>query len=122
VFWTFSDGVFPEESSRGEPGVVDTVLNAQMRPVFPGEPAEVRRRLRVAYSETWTHVLIGETMQVVTIAEYIYQEKWDLVVKQLEELVRKAQLPMYQRDSDRLKSHILRAAKLVLQTAEEGEK
>jgi hypothetical protein len=102
--------------------VVDTVLNQQMRPVFPGEPEEVRRRLRAPYSDTWTHVLIGETMQVVTISEYVYQEKWDLVVKQLEELVRKAQLPMYQRDSNRMKSHILMSAKRILQTAEEGDK
>jgi len=61
-------------------------------------------------------------MQVVTISEYVYQEKWDLVVKQLEELVRKAQLPMYQRDSNRMKSHILMSAKRILQTAEEGDK
>lgn len=101
---------------------MDTVLNEQMRPVFPGEPQEVRRRLRAPYAQTWAYVLIGETKQVVTISEYIYQEKWVLVVKQLEELVRKAQLPMYQRDSGRMKSHILRAAKLILQTAQEGEK
>lgn len=101
---------------------MDTVLNEHMRPVFPAEPEEVRRRLRAPYSETWTYVLIGETRQVVTISEYVYQEKWSLVVKQLEELVRKAQLPLYQRDSDRMKSHILRAAKLILQTAEEGQK
>lgn len=121
-FWTYSDGIFPEESSRGERVIVDTVLNEFMRPVFPGEPEEVRRRLRAPYSQTWAYVLIGETRQVVTISEYVYQEKWDLVVKQLEELVRKAQLPMYQRDSDRMKSHILRATKLILQTAQEGEK
>lgn len=102
--------------------MVDTVLNNHGRPMFPGEPEEVRRRLRAPYSEAWTHVLIGETKQVVTISEYVYQEKWDTVVKQLEELVRKAQLPMYQRDSDRMKSHILRAAKLILQTAQEGGK
>lgn len=93
-----------------------------MRPVFPAEPEEVRRRLRAPYSESWTHVLIGETKQVVTISEYVYQETWDTVVKQLEELVRKAQLPMYQRDSARMKSHILRTAKLILQTAQEGDK
>ncbi len=101
---------------------MDTVLNEFMRPVFPGEPEEVRRRLRAPYSETWTHVLIGETKQVVTISEYVYQEKWDLVVKQLEELVRKAQLPMYQRDANRMRSHILRSARQILQTATEGEK
>ncbi|QPX71410.1 hypothetical protein SscP1EGY_12 [Streptomyces phage SscP1EGY] len=120
-FWTHSDGIFPEESSRGENFVVDTVLDEFMRPKFPGEPEEVRRRLRAPYSETWMYVLIGETREVVTISEYVYQEKWGTVVKQLEELVRKAQLPMYQRDSDRMKSHILRAAKLILQTAQEGD-
>lgn len=102
--------------------MVDTVVNKYGRPMFPGEPEEVRRRLRSPYSENWTHVLIGETMQVVTISEYVYQEKWGTVVKQLEDLVRKAQLPMYQRDSERMKSHILRAARSILQTAEEGEK
>lgn len=102
--------------------MVDTVLNNYGRPMFPGEPEEVRRRLRSPYSENWTHVLIGETRQVVTISEYVYQEKWDSVVKQLEDLVRKAQLPMYQRDSERMKSHILRAARSILQTAQEGEK
>ena len=101
---------------------MDTVLNEHMRPVFPGEPEEVRRRLRAPYSEAWTHVLIGETKQVVTISEYIYQETWDSVVKQLEELVRKAQLPMYQRDESRLKSHILRTARRILETAKEGDK
>jgi hypothetical protein len=92
-----------------------------MRPVFPGEPEEVQRRLRSPYSETWTHVLIGETKQVVTISEYVYQETWDDVVKQLKELVRKAQLPVYQRDEKRMETHILRTARRILET-KEGEK
>lgn len=93
-----------------------------MRPVFPGEPEEVRRRLRAPYSESWTHVLIGETKQVVTISEYIHQEKWDDVVRHLDELVKKAQMPMYQRDKSKLQSHVLRTARRILDIAKEGEK
>jgi hypothetical protein len=53
--------------------IVDTVLNEFMRPVFPGEPDEVRRRLRATYPEGWKFVLVGEAQYVVTISEFLYK-------------------------------------------------
>lgn len=94
--------------------VVDTVLNEFMRPVFPGEPADVRRRLRAPYPEPWAYVLIGETKQVVTISEYLYQEKWETAIGMVKELLRKQSLSMYQRDPSRLEAHIERTTRKIL--------
>ncbi|WPJ30604.1 hypothetical protein [Streptomyces phage Psst1] len=93
---------------------MDTVLNKFMRPVFPGEPDEVRRRLRSAYPEPWEFVLVGETKQVVTISEYLYQEKWETAVGLVKELLRKQGLAMYQRDPAKLEAHIERTARKIL--------
>jgi hypothetical protein len=113
-FWGFSDGIFPEETSRGERIVVDTVLNEFMRPVFPGEPDEVRRRLRSPYPEPWKFVLVGETKQVVTISEYLYQEKWETAVGMVKELLRKKDLAIYKRDPARLEAYIERTTRKIL--------
>lgn len=118
-FWGFSDGIFPEGTSVAERVVVDTVLNEFMRPVFPGEPADVRRRLRAPYPEPWTYVLVGETKQVVTISEYLYQEKWETAIGMVKELLRKQSLSMYQRDPSRLESYIERTTRKILDLGKE---
>lgn len=90
--------------------LVDTVLNETMHPVFAKEPDEVRRRLRHPYSETWTHVLIGESKQIVTIPEYVYRESLELVVRDLKELVSRKDLAMYKRDPSRWEDQLVRTA------------
>jgi len=98
---------------------VDTVLNEFKRPVFSSEPSEVRRRLRSPYPQGWEKVYIGETEQTITISEYLYQEKWDVAVRMLEELLKKQQLPMYQRDPSKLDMHIQRTARKILDLGED---
>lgn len=93
---------------------MDTVLNEFMRPVFPGEPNEVRRRLRAPYPQGWTYVLLGEEKRVISISEYIYQEKWDDAIRMLKELLRKQNLPIYQRDPSLIDRQIERTARKIL--------
>lgn len=93
---------------------MDTVLNDMMRPVFSNEPDEVRRRLRVGYSETWTKVLVGETGQVVSISEYLYAEKYALVLDTLKETLTKKDLAMYQRRPERFEEYLERTARRLL--------
>lgn len=88
----------------------DIVCSTNMRPVFVGEPAEVRRRLKAPHPENWFKVLIGETQRIVTISEYLYEDKYDDVVKTLQDLVAKKDLAMYKRDPKRLQTHIERTA------------
>ncbi|QAY17193.1 hypothetical protein SEA_MADAMATO_75 [Streptomyces phage Madamato] len=93
---------------------MDTVLSGFMRPVFSNEPAEVRRRLRAPYPQGWEHVLIGETKEIVTISEYLYQEKWETAVGMVKELLRKKDLPLYQRNPAKLDEHIERTTRKIL--------
>lgn len=114
-FWGFSDGIFPQETSPREQVVMDTVLNGLMRPVFSGEPDDVKRRLRVGYSETWVKVLVGDTGDVLTISEYLYAEKYSDVLRMIKELMRKQKLPMYQRNEERLEIYLEAAAKRIIE-------
>lgn len=99
----------------------DTVFNSQMQVVFSNEPDVVHRRLSLGYSEDWVAVCIGETRQIVTLPEYIYREKYDMVVKTLKELLDKKDLPMYRRDPARLDAHIERVAtSLIKRILQEG--
>lgn len=122
-FWSFSDGIFPEETSVSETGVMaDTVFNDQMRPVMSQEPADVRRRLlRGEYPEGWSKVLIGATGEIVTIPEYLFKEKYQTVVKTLYEILKKSGKPMYQNNPERLDEHIQRSAKRLINLILEGE-
>lgn len=94
---------------------MDTVFNKFMRPVFSNEPAEVRRRLRAAYSDDWVKVCVGETGQIVTITEYLYEEKFTDVLTMLKELLRKQDLPMYRRNPERLDIHLNSTAKKIIE-------
>ncbi|QBZ73612.1 hypothetical protein SEA_ROSAASANTEWAA_48 [Streptomyces phage RosaAsantewaa] len=116
-FWGYSDGILPEHTSRGENYIVDTVLNEFMRPVFPGEPDEVKRRLRHGYDDAWKYVLVGETKQVVTILEYLYADKYKDVTRLVKELLRKKDLPLYKRDPSILEQHIERTVKRIIERA-----
>lgn len=89
---------------------MDTVFNEFMRPVFSNEPEEVRRRLRHPYPEGWVKVCIGETQQIVTIPEYLYQETYEMVVQTLNEVLSKKDLAMYKRDPSRLQDYVERTA------------
>jgi hypothetical protein len=113
-FWAFSDGIFSEETSKSEEVVMDTVFNEVMRPVFSGEPEEVLRRLRFGYSESWVKVCIGKTGQIVSISEYLYAEKYEMVVKTLEELLRKKDLAVFRRNPERLQEHLERTARKLI--------
>lgn len=115
-FWDFSDGLY-QASERNRKGsvMVDTVLNHLMNPVFAKEPVEVRRRLQHPYSETWESVLIGETKQVVSIPEYLYREKYDMVVGTLTEMLEKKDLAMYKRDPARLQAYVERTARKLIE-------
>lgn len=88
----------------------DIVCSTSMRPVFVGEPAEVRRRLKAPYPENWFKVLVGETQQLVTISEYLYEDKYSDVVEILQDLVKKKDLAMYKRQPEKLQIHIERTA------------
>jgi len=93
---------------------MDTVFNEVMRPVFSGEPEEVLRRLRFGYSESWVKVCIGKTGQIVSISEYLYAEKYEMVVKTLEELLRKKDLAVFRRNPERLQEHLERTARKLI--------
>ena len=85
---------------------LDTVFNEGMRPVFVDDPSVVRRRLMASHPEDWTKVCIGETGVIVTITEYLYEEKYRDILAMVNDLVRKSGLPMYQRNPERLKVYI----------------
>lgn len=90
--------------------VMDTIFNNNMRVVFANEPEVVRRRLNAPHPEDWVHVCVGETQKIVTVPEYLYQEKYDFVVGSLKDLVSKKDAPMYRRDPSRFEAYIQRAA------------
>jgi hypothetical protein len=94
---------------------LDTVFNEGMRPVFVDDPSVVRRRLMASHPEDWTKVCIGETGQIVTVTEYLYEEKYRDVLAMLNELLRKQGLAMYQRNPERLKIYVEASAKKIIE-------
>lgn len=96
---------------------VDTVFNEGMRPVFSDDPSVVRRRLMASHPKEWTKVCIGESGVIVTVTEYLYEEKYRDVLGMLQELLRKQGLAMYQRNPDRFKIHIEATAKRLIERA-----
>lgn len=96
--------------------MMDTVYNQQMRPVFVDEPPEVLRRLKSKYPESWTKVCVGETATVVSITEYLYEDKYKNVLGMLNELLRKQDLAMYRRNPDRLKIYVESSARKIIET------
>lgn len=116
TFWNSSDAVITE-NTPGVQAVVDTIFNEAMHPVFVNEPAEVKRRLRAPHPESWTRVCIGETQQIVTVTEYLYEEKYKDVLAMVQELLRKQGLAMYQRHPERLKVYIESAARKIIERA-----
>lgn len=101
--------------------IVDTIFDQYMRPVFSNEPENVRRRLRAPYPETWEKICIGATNQIVTIPEYLYAEKFNMVVKELQELLTKKDLAMYKRDPKRLETHVQRVATKLIQRIQDDK-
>jgi hypothetical protein len=95
--------------------VVDTILDKRMYPVFIQEPSVVRRRLQAPYSDEWVKVVVGDTGQIVTITEYLYEEKYKDVLRMVHELLRKKDLPMYRRDPERLRLYVEKAAKGIIE-------
>lgn len=93
----------------------DTVFSEMMRPVFVDTPAEVRRRLKARYPESWTKVCIGETQQIVTVTEYLYSDKYNDVLAVLKDILRKKDLPMYRRNPERLEIHLEVAARKIIE-------
>lgn len=94
---------------------VDTVFNGQMRPAFVDDPAVVKRRLKAGHPEDWTKVCVGETGQIVTVAEYLYEEKFKEVRRLLKELMRKQTLPVYKRHPERLDIYLDSAARKIIE-------
>lgn len=104
-----------KEAPRGI--VVDTILNKWTYPVFIQEPHRVRKRLQGPYSDDWEKVLVGSTGEVLTITEYLYAEKYKDILKMVQELLRKKDLPMYRRDPERLKLYVEKATKEIIERA-----
>jgi hypothetical protein len=102
--------------------MADTVFNNEMIPVFVNESATVKRRLKAPYPESWIKVCIGETGIVVTIAEYLYAEKYIDVLAMLNELLRKQDLAMYKRNPDRLKIYVESSARKIIELVLKDEK
>lgn len=96
---------------------MDTALNEFMRPLFSHEPEEMKRRLRSGYSHNCVKILVGESGQVVSILEYLYEEKYNDILAMLKDLMRKQSLPMYQRNPDRLEVYLQSAAKRIIERA-----
>lgn len=94
----------------------DTVFNANMRPVFVGEPETVRRRLAFPYpTDAWVKVCVGKTGRVVTIPEYLYEDKYDDVLRMIKELLEKQSFSLYQRDPARLDKQVERVARKIIE-------
>lgn len=93
----------------------DTVFSEQMRPVFVDEPSEVKRRLKAPFPESWSIVCIGETQKIVSITEYLYEEKFTDVLGVLKELARKESLPIFRKNPERLDIHLEIAAKKIIE-------
>lgn len=96
----------------------DTVLSNEMNPVFVGDPYDVRRRLLAPHGESWSKVLVGASGDVVSIAEYLYEEKYKDVIRMIQEVLRKNELAMYQRNPDRLNSFIETTARRIIERVE----
>lgn len=96
----------------------DTIFDDQMRVVFNAEPPEVKRRLNAKYPDSWVKVCVGTTGLVVSVEEYLYEDKYRDVLAMLRELLRKHDLPLYRRKPDRLETYLeataLRIIELVL--------
>ena len=93
----------------------DTILNDHMKPMFAKEPAEVLRRIRFGTPDDWTHVLVGETRQIITIAEYLHGEKHKTVIKMLEELLSKKDKPMFASNPDLFAKQVDRTARKLIE-------
>ena len=89
---------------------MDTVLDQRMHPVVAKEPEDIMRILSRPHPETWAHVLVGDSKQVVTIDEYLYKELLDQVKGTLHELVNQKDRAMYQRSPDRWEDQVTRTA------------
>lgn len=113
-FWRLSDGAYPEDHGREKKGMMDTVFNAQMAPVWSNEPAEVMRRLKYGHSDSWAYVCIGSTGKIVSVSEYLYADTYKMVVKELTELLDKKDLAMYRRSPERLQTLVERISRRLI--------
>jgi hypothetical protein len=95
----------------------DTVFNRDMRPVFVDERSVVRRRLKAGHPEDWVKVCNGETQQIVTITEYLYEDKYEDVLKMVDELLHKQDLAMYRRNPERLAIYKESAVRRIIERA-----
>lgn len=95
--------------------MMDTILNEVMRPVFVDDPSEVKRRLKAGHPEGWTKVLIGETGTVVSVTEYLYEEKYKEVLAMIDDILRKSELAMYKRSPERLRVYKESAARKIIE-------
>lgn len=99
---------------------MDTALNEFSRPLFSHEPEEMKRRLRSGYSHNCAKILVGKTGTVVTILEYLYEEKYSDIMGMLKDLMRKQVTPMYQRNPERLEIYLQSTAKRIIERALES--
>ena len=93
----------------------DTIFNDKMKPVFAKEPAEVLRRIRFGTPDDWAFVMVGETKEFVTIAEYLHGDDYKQVLKMLTELIEKKDLVLYQRNPKSYTKLIERTARKILE-------
>lgn len=109
--------MFPVQTSRGEAVVMDTALNEVMRPLFTHEPDEMKRRLRAGYSKDCHKILVGETGVTVSVAEYLYEDKYKDVLAMVKELLRRQDLAMFKRHPERLEIYIEASARKIIERA-----
>jgi hypothetical protein len=107
----------PEVSNRRsyESVTHDIILTDRMEPMFAKEPAEVLRRIRYGTPDHWTHVFVGESQKVVTIAEYLHGEKHKTVIKMLEELLSKKDKPIFASNPDLFAKQVDRTARKLIE-------
>lgn len=92
-----------------------------MRVVFHDYPEKVLSRLRAPHPDTWVKVLIGETETVVSITEYVHKLKFEAVEEVLTELVKFGSLPIFVAKPERMKPHIRKAVKVIVEVMQEGK-
>ena len=95
--------------------MIDTIFNEEMRPVFSDEPETVKRRLKAGFPDTWKKVLVGSTGLPVSIPEYLYEDKFNDVLRMIQDLIRRQDLAVYKRNPDRMKIYLEASAKKIIE-------
>jgi hypothetical protein len=93
----------------------DTVFDSEMRVVFHKDPETVLRRLKAPYPPVWSSVLVGESQTMMSIVEYVNQEKFEKVLDVVTDLTHKGRLPIFTDRPERLEAHIRKTVRQILE-------